>query len=140
MEVKVKKLKPEAKLPTYAHPGDVGMDLYAAEATTIPAHGRGVVPTGLAVAIPDGYVGLIWNKSSVSLKLGIMMMTVFIYAIYRGVTFLAMNNTTNEDYTFEVGQKAAQILIQPIVRVLITETVELDETSRGTGGFGSTGK
>lgn len=140
IDVRVKKLKLEAKLPTYAHPGDAGMDLYAAEATTISAHGRGVVSTGLAFAIPDGYVGLVWDKSGLALKAGITTMAGVLDAGYRGELQVVLHNTTDTDYTFAVGDKVAQLLVQPIVQGLIAEVSDLDDTSRGVGGFGSTGK
>lgn len=140
IDVRVKKLKPEAKLPTYAHPSDAGMDLYAAEATTILAHGRGVVPTGLAFAIPDGYVGLVWDKSGLALKAGITTMAGVLDAGYRGELRVVLHNTTDTDYTFEAGDKVAQLLVEPIVQGLIVEVSDLDDTSRGDGGFGSTGK
>lgn len=140
MEIKVKKLKPEAKLPTYAHPGDAGMDLYAAEETTIPAHGRATVSTGVAFAIPGGYVGLVWDKSGLAAKGGITTMAGVLDAGYRGELLVVVHNTTAEDYTFEAGQKVAQMLIQPIIQAQITEATELDDTSRGEGRFGSTGK
>lgn len=140
MIIKVKKLKSAAKLPTYAHPGDAGMDLYAAEATTIPAHGRGTAPTGLAFAIPDGYAGLVWDKSGLAVKVGITTIAGVIDSSYRGELLVAVYNTTDTDYAFAVGDKVAQLLVQPIVLGEIVETNNLDDTSRGVGGFGSTGK
>ena len=140
MELKVKKLNPNAKLPTYAHPGDAGMDLYAAEATTIPARGRGLVPTGIALAVPDGYVGLVWDKSSVPANYGVTKMSGVLDSGYRGEIKLVLYNTSDTDCTFEVGQKVAQLLIQPVIQPQIIEVEELDTTSRGAGGFGSTGK
>jgi dUTP pyrophosphatase len=99
-----------------------------------------MVPTGIAIAIPEGYVGLVWDKSSVPLKWGVTKMSGVLDAGYRGEILLVMHNTSDEDVAFEAGQKVAQLLIQPVVRGDIVEAAELDETSRGANGFGSTGK
>jgi dUTP pyrophosphatase len=140
MELHIKKLHPDAKLPTYAHPGDAGMDLYTYEDTHIPAHGRVLVPSGIAMAIPDGYVGLVWDKSGVSYKAGLKVIGGVADAGYRGQIFVGILNTTDEEYVFEKGDKVAQMLIQKVERPDIIEVNELDETSRGDRAFGSTGK
>lgn len=138
--LKIKKLKPEAKLPSYAHPGDAGLDLCAAEVALIPAHTRAEISTGLAFEIPDGYVGLVWDKSGLAFKKGLTTMSGVLDAGYRGELKLLVYNTTDQDYSFNVGEKVAQLLIQPIERPEIAEADSLSETSRGEGGFGSTGR
>lgn len=140
MQLKIKKLHPTAKLPTYAHPGDAGMDLYASVETVVPARGRVLVPTGLAMAIPNGYVGLLWDKSGISYKAGLKVIGGVADAGYRGEIFVGLLNTTDSEYTFAVGDKVAQMLVQPVVRPTLEEVAELGDTARGDGAFGSTGK
>jgi len=139
MELRIQKLHPEATIPAYAHEGDAGLDLCASKAVSIAPGVREQVSTGLAVAIPEGYVGLIWDKSGVSHKGGIKTLGGVVDAGYRGEVLVGIYNTSDAPYVFNVGDKVAQILIQPIVRPTITEVQMLDATTRGKGGFGSTG-
>lgn len=140
MEIKVKKLHKDAKLPTYAHHGDAGFDLYAIESVSIPVGARVLVGTGIAMEIPDGYVGLIWDKSGLSMVHGLKNLGGVIDAGYRGEIKAGVVNLSDEDYTITVGHKVAQMLIQKVERADIKEVAELSDTSRGHGGFGSTGK
>lgn len=140
MELKVKKLVPHAVLPKYAHEGDAGMDLFVAEALTLKPGERGQVKSGIVMAIPKGYVGLIWDKSGLSHKAGLRTLGGVIDAGYRGEIMIGIINLGDKDYTFEVGSKAAQMLIQKVESPEIVEASELDTTARGENGFGSTGK
>jgi len=140
MQIKIEKLHPDAKLPTYAHGTDAGMDLYACEETSIPAHGRVLVSTGLAMGIPGGYVGLVWDKSGISYKVGLKVIGGVVDAGYRGEIFVGIMNTTDEDYTFYKSDKVAQMLIQKVEHPELVQVDELDETPRGDGAFGSTGR
>lgn len=140
MQLKVKKISPGAKLPVYGHAGDAGMDLFAAEEVVL---GRGevkAVPTGIKMAIPEGYVGLIWDKSGVSLQ-GVHRLAGVVDAGYRGEVKVVMVNLGKKPYVFKQGQKVAQMLIQPVITVEVVDVGqdELENTSRGEGGFGSTG-
>jgi|SRR3989344_486539 len=139
MEIKVKKLNENAKLPTYAHEGDAGMDLYASETLTIGKGDIAAVPTGMAFEIPHGFVGLIWDKSGLALKQGLKMMGGVIDSGYRGETKVVVANLGKQDYIVEKHTKIAQMLIQPVVSGKIKEVTELTDTSRATGGFGSSG-
>ncbi|MEX0918832.1 MAG: dUTP diphosphatase [Candidatus Paceibacterota bacterium] len=140
MQIKIKKLHPEAKVPAYAHPGDAGLDLCTTEDIVVPAGGRANIPTGLALAIPDGYVGLVWDKSGLAFKSGLTSLSGVLDAGYRGELRLVLLNTTDTDYHFVAGDKVAQLLIQPIVRAEIEEVSDLPASRRGIGGFGSTGR
>lgn len=140
MEIKVKKIHPDAKLPTYAHHGDAGFDLYAIESVTVPAGERVLVSTGIAIEIPEGYVGLIWDKSGLSMNHGLKNLGGVIDAGYRGEIKAGFVNLSKQDYTITVGHKVAQMLIQKVERAEIKEVEELSDTTRGHGGFGSTGK
>lgn len=139
MRLPIKKLDPNATLPAFAHPTDAGLDLCALEAIVIPPHTRVQVRTGLAFAIPEGYVGLVWDKSGVSHKGGLKTLGGVIDAGYRGEVMVGLYNTSDQPYTFAAGNKVAQILIQKVEQPEIVEVDELDETTRGTGAFGSTG-
>lgn len=137
--IHIKKLISTAVVPSYAHAHDAGMDLYACENMVITAGMRGLVPTGMAMAIPAGYVGLIWDKSGMALKFGLKVMGGVIDSGYRGEIKVIVYNLSSADYHVEKGMKVAQMLIQSVVQMPIIEVEDLDSTTRGEGGFGSTG-
>lgn len=138
MELKVKRTHPDAKLPVYGHPGDAGLDLFAVADEVIPPGATRAVPTGLQVAIGPGHVGLVWDKSGLSLR-GVHRLAGVVDAGYRGEVKVVMINLGREPFAVAKGMKIAQLLIQPVVSVRVVEAGELDETPRGEGGFGSTG-
>lgn len=140
MILKVKKLDPEAILPSYAHPGDAGLDMYSNETVTIQPGKTVKLRSGIAMEIPDGYVGLLWDKSGLSINHKIKSLGGVIDSGYRGESLYGLINLGDEPYTIEKGHKVLQMLIQKVERVEVIETDELSDTSRGTGGFGSTGK
>ncbi len=139
MELQVQKLYESALLPTYAHDTDAGMDLYCGEAITIASGYRAQVKTGIALAIPQGYVGLIWDKSGLSHKCGLKVLGGVVDAEYRGEVLIGILNTSTEVYTFAQGDKVAQLLVQKVEHPTLVEVASLTETSRGSNGFGSTG-
>ncbi|MFH1867181.1 MAG: dUTP diphosphatase [Patescibacteria group bacterium] len=141
LTIKVKKIDPRAKLPSYAIPGDAGLDLFALEDFTVPA-GKYVsgIRTGVALAIPDDYVGLCWDKSGLAANHGIKVMAGVIDSGYRGELLLTLLNTSEQDYHFKAGDKVMQLLIQPIQQVEVVEADNLPSSERAQGGFGSTGK
>jgi dUTP pyrophosphatase len=116
------------------------MDLFAAEDVSLGAGEVKAVPTGIKMAIPEGYVGLIWDKSGISLQ-GVHRLAGVVDAGYRGEVKVVMVNLGKGPFVFKRGQKVAQMLIQPVqaVEVLDVGEGDLDETARGAGGFGSTG-
>lgn len=140
MKLQFKKLKPEAITPTYSYHGDAGFDLYAAEKVILAPGERGAIPTGIALEISEGYVGLIWDKSGIAIKSGLKTIGGVIDAGYRGEILIGIINFSKELFTFEVGQKVAQMLIQKIEVVSFLEVKELSETHRGEKGFGSSKK
>jgi dUTP pyrophosphatase len=97
------------------------------------------VPTGIRMAVPDGYVGLVWDKSGISLR-GVHRLAGVIDSGYRGEVRVVMVNLGNEAFVIEKGMKIAQLLVQPVTEMKVVETEELETTSRGEEGFGSTGK
>ena len=139
MELKVKKIDPEAKLPQYSHKGDAGLDLFSSVDCVLQKGEVMPVPTGVKVAIPKGNVGLIWDKSGISLK-GAHRLAGVIDSGYRGEVRVVMVNLGADPFVIEKGMKVAQLLIQPVAEVEVTEVEDLEETSRGENGFGSTGK
>lgn len=140
MEIKIKKLNEDAKMPTYAHHNDAGFDLCAVEGIVVPSGGRVLVGTGLAMEISDGYVGLVWDKSGLSNTHGLKTLGGVIDAGYRGEVKVGIINLSATDYKIGAGHKVAQMLIQKVEHVEIKEVAELSDATRGGGGFGSTGK
>lgn len=139
MQLKVKKLHKDAKLPTHGHPGDAGMDFYTLEDTIFLPGKQTRVPTGLAVEIPDGHVGLIWDKSSISFNFGLKVMGGVIDASYRGELIMNLLNVSPKEVRLEKGHKIASMIIQKFEHCDIIEVEELSETVRGAGREGSTG-
>lgn len=139
MTIKIKKLHEKAVLPQYTKENDAGMDFYASETMIIAPQQRVLVSTGIAMAIPTGYVGLVWDKSGIASKHGLKTMAGVIDAGYRGEVRILVHNLSSQSYTVEAGTKIAQMLIQPVEQREVVEVNELDETDRGEGGFGSTG-
>lgn len=140
MIIKLKKLNPEAKLPTYAHPGDAGMDFFALEETEIKPGEVARVKTGIALELPVGYVGLVWDKSGLASNHGLKTMAGVLDAGYRGELQIVITNLSGETYTIKKHDKVAQMLIQAVEAPELIEVDELSDSSRGEGGFGSTGK
>ena len=149
MELKVKALSPkigrEIPAPFYATPGAAAMELHACmdEAVIIPAGGRKLIPTGIAIALPSAdYVALIFARSGLGIKHGIAPANCVgvIDSDYRGEIMVGLHNSGDTDYTVHPGDRIAQLMITPVVQATVTMVDELDDTQRGAGGFGSTGK
>jgi dUTP pyrophosphatase len=140
MIIKVKKLHSEAKLPLYARSGDAGMDLFTPETVIVPKGKIAEIHTGISVEIPDGFVGLFWDKSGLSIKYGIKVLGGVLDSGYRGELIVGIINLGEEDYVFEKHHKIVQMLIQPVISAEIEEVPELSDSERGQGGLGSTGK
>lgn len=140
MQLRVHKVDSRATLPKYSHHDDAGMDLFALETTCIGSGERAVVRTGISVEIPNGCVGLIWDKSGVAVREDLKTLGGVIDAGYRGEILIGLLNASEKEYVFEAGHKVAQMLIQKIEHCDIIEAESLSKTVRGSGGFGSTGK
>jgi dUTP pyrophosphatase len=139
MKIKIKKLNPEAKLPSYAHPGDVGMDMYTLETKTVKPMEHARFSCGFALEFPIGYAAIVKDKSSIS-KAGLHTMGGVFDAGYRGEYNVHLVNFSDTAYTVEKGDKVGQLVILPVEIPELEEVNELSESSRGTGAFGSTGK
>ena len=149
MELKVKAVSPKIgdtiPAPFYATPGAAAMDLHACmdEAVIIPAGGRKLIPTGIAIALPSAdYVALIFARSGLGIKHGIAPANCVgvIDSDYRGEIMVGLQNSGDADYTVQPADRIAQLMITPVVQAQISMVEELDDTARGAGGFGSTGK
>lgn len=144
MNIPVKKLKENAILPTYGSAMAAGADLYACveEAVTIEPGKTAFIPTGLSMALPDGYVGLIYARSGLACKrdLAPANKVGVIDSDYRGEFIVALHNHGEKAQTIAHGERIAQLVIAPVVQGIFSETESLDATERGAGGFGSTGK
>ncbi|QOC92926.1 dUTP diphosphatase [Micromonospora craniellae] len=140
--VPVRRLDPELPLPAYSHPGDAGADLVAAADVELPPGGRALVPTGVAIALPDGYVGLVHPRSGLAARLGVTVLNApgTVDAGYRGEILV---NLINHDRAAPVkisrGDRIAQLVVQRVERAAFQPVAELPASGRGTGGHGSTG-
>ena len=144
MEIDIKRVSDTAKLPETGSKYAAGYDLFAdiAEAITIAPHETVMISTGVAVAIPEGYFGGVFARSGLSAKEGLRPAncTGVVDADYRGTVKVALHNDSITERIVEPQQKIAQLVIMPYLSVTFHEVDELDETQRGEGGFGSTGK
>jgi len=128
-------------LPGYARPGDAGLDLYAAETVTLAPGARALVPTGIALAIPPGFAGLVLPRSGLALRHGVTVLNTpgLIDAGYRGEIKALLINHGQEPVTLSRGDRIAQLVVQRVEHITLTPVSELAKSARGAGGFGSTG-
>jgi dUTP pyrophosphatase len=139
--LRVRRLDATVPLPGYAHAGDAGLDLHAAEDTTLGPGERTAVGTGLAVAVPDGWVGLVHPRSGLALRAGLTVVNApgTIDAGYRGELRVLLVNLGSEPVAVTRGDRIAQLVLQRVGHAEVVEVDDLDATARGEGGFGSTG-
>jgi dUTP pyrophosphatase len=144
LEISLKRLADGATIPTYAKPGDAGLDLVACEGLTLaPGGGRGLVPTGIAIAIPEGYAGFVQPRSGLALRHGVTCLNTpgLIDSGYRGeLKVLLVNTDPVEPFEVVPGERIAQLVIQRVEHVVLSEVDELEDSARGDGGFGHTGR
>jgi dUTP pyrophosphatase len=143
MELQVRLLSEQARVPTRAHEGDAGLDLRAAEGTTIGPGKRASVGTGIAIEIPSGYAGLVVPRSGIATKYGISLVNApgLIDSGYRGeIRVLLLNTDREQPFAVDPGDRIAQLVVTPVVAVEPVEALALSLSARGDGGFGSTGR
>ncbi len=143
LEVLIQRLDPELPMPSYAHPGDAGADLYAAEDAELLPGERAVIRTGVAIALPDGYVALVHPRSGLAARHGVTLVNApgTVDAGYRGEIRVTMINTdAKESFRLRRGDRLAQLVFQRVDRAAFREVESLPGSSRGAGGFGSTGR
>ena len=142
--VRIKKLKPNAAIPTYGSKYAAGADLYACidSAVSVQPGETHLIPTGLAMEIPEGYAGLIYARSGLASKKGLAPANKVgvIDSDYRGEVMVALHNHSKVDAEIEPNERIAQLVITPYIMGIFNEVDELSETERGAGGFGSTGR
>ena len=143
VQVLITRLDPSVPLPAYAQGGDAGADIVTRIDVTLQPGERALVPTGISIALPDGYVALVHPRSGLAIKHGVTMVNApgTVDAGYRGeLQCIMINHDPNEAITFHKGDRIAQLVIQKVERAEFIEVEELPGSGRGTGGFGSTGK
>lgn len=140
LKIKIVKIKDSAVIPSYAHPGDAAMDLYSSDDVVIARGERVKVPTGIRMEIPDEYVGLIWDKSGLSMNEGLKTLGGVVDSGYRGEVMVGIINLSEKDFEIKAGEKIAQMIVQKKEEVEVEEVKELEDSSRGEDGFGSTGR
>jgi dUTP pyrophosphatase len=140
LKIDCKLLSGTAQLPKYGRDGDAGLDLYANQNAVLDPNSRQLIKTGIVMAIPKGCVGLIWDRGGMAAKNGITTMAGVVDSNYRGEVGVVLLNTTSEPYVITAGDRIAQMLIQPVVNAVLEQVEELDETNRGAGAYGSSGK
>jgi dUTP pyrophosphatase len=141
MRIPLKRLDDGLPIPGHAHPGDGGVDLYAREPARLEAGQRAVVPTGIAVAIPDGFAGLVTPRSGLAARNGISVVNGpgLVDAGYRGEIQVVLVNLSTEVFVVERGDRIAQFVVIPVSVQEFVPVNELPDSARGSGGFGSTG-
>ncbi len=143
VEVLITRLDPDLPLPRYAKGGDAGADIVSRIDITLAPGERALVPTGIAIALPDGYVALVHPRSGLAIKHGVTMLNApgTVDAGYRGeLQIILINHDKSEPVSFKRGDRIAQLVIQKVERAEFIEVRDLPGSGRGTGGFGSTGR
>ncbi len=142
MTLKFKRIHPDAVLPAYAHPTDAGMDVRSVEDVIIPVGRYALVRTGLVALLPPGYEIQVRPRSGLALKFGVTVLNSpgTIDAGYRGEIGVILANFGSADFAIAKGDRIAQFVVAPVLQPTVAEAETIDETDRGSGGFGSTGK
>jgi dUTP pyrophosphatase len=143
VQVLITRLDPELPLPRYAKGGDAGADIVSRIDISLAPGERALVPTGIAIALPDGYVALVHPRSGLAIKHGVTMVNApgTVDAGYRGeLQIILINHDKSESVSFKRGDRIAQLVIQKVERAEFVEVQDLPGSGRGTGGFGSTGR
>ena len=138
MKLRIQRIA-DVEMPSYAHDGDAAFDLRSAEEHLLKPGHKAIVKTGLKMAIPEGHVGLIWDRSGLAAKNGVHVLAGVVDSGYRGEVGVVLKNLGDADVEITKNMRIAQMLIQPVVTTNIEESKELDNSKRGEGGFGSTG-
>jgi dUTP pyrophosphatase len=142
VEILVHQLDPDLELPEYAHPGDAGADLRSTEAFVLSPGERRLVPTGVAVAVPEGYAAFVHPRSGLAARHGVTIVNTpgTIDAGYRGeITVCLVNTDLHQPVSISRGDRIAQLVVQPVSRAAFVPVAQLPDSARGSGGYGSTG-
>ena len=141
VDVLVRRLDPDVPLPSYAHPGDAGLDLVTTVDAVLEPGERALLPTGIAIALPEGYAGFVHPRSGLALKHGVTVLNApgTIDCDYRGEVAVVLINHGRAPFEVTRGLRIAQMVVAPVSGVRLEEYLQLPETTRGVGGYGSTG-
>jgi dUTP pyrophosphatase len=140
VSVKFKKLSDDVTLPSYGRPGDAGLDVFSREDKTLVPGEQHIFKTGFALAVPPGFVSLIWDRSGMAAKNGVKTMAGVLDHTYRGEVGVVLMNLTQKPYEVKAGDRIAQMLIQPVHTAEIEVVDDLEESHRGAGAWGSSGR
>lgn len=138
--MKIKKLHPDAVIPTKGSPKSAGFDLYAVETVEIPRLSRKIIPTGISIQLPTTYYGRIAPRSGLAVKYGLDVLAGVVDEDYTGEVKVVLYNTASDVYVVQKGDKIAQLIVESYLNPVIEVVEELDETERGELGFGSSGR
>ena len=139
MKVRIQRIDKENEMVKYAHDGDAAFDLRSSEDLNLSAGGKIIVPTGIKMAIPEGFAGLIWDRSGLAANSSLHCLAGVVDSGYRGEVKVVLVNLSKHDMYIKKGMRIAQMVIQKIEHPVLEEVGSLDETKRNEGGFGSTG-
>lgn len=140
VKIKIKRLYKDAKLPTYVHPGDVGLDIYSIENAVLKSGERRAIKTGISIEFQPGYAIFVWDRSGLALREGITTLAGVFDPGFRGEYKILLLNTSKKSYKIHKGDKIAQLILQKVEKAKIIEAGNLSKTKRDNGGFGSTGR
>lgn len=138
--IKIKRLHDDVQVPVYKRPGDAGLDLFSREDWVLMPNEPHAFKVGFHIAIPEGYVGLLWDRSGLGVVHGIKVLGGVLDHTFRGEIAVGLVNTTKVPYEVKKGDRIVQLLIQPIATATVEVVDELDETVRGTNALGSSGR
>lgn len=139
MKIKIKRFDKEIELPKYSRKGDAALDIRSAESCIIEAGKRKAVKSGIAIELPEGYVGLVWDRGGIAAKHGVHTMAGVLDSNYRGELMIVLKNLSEDDFKIERGDRIAQLVIQQVVEADVEESDELSDSNRGDGRFCSSG-
>ena len=139
MKVRIQRIDKENEVVKYAHDGDAAFDLRSSENINLSAKGKVIVPTGIKMAIPEGFAGFIWDRSGLAANSSLHCLAGVVDSGYRGEVKVVLVNLSKHDMYIKKGMRIAQMVIQKIEHPVLEEVGSLDETKRNEGGFGSTG-
>jgi dUTP pyrophosphatase len=139
MKVRIQRIDKENEMVKYAHDGDAAFDLRSSEDLNLSAGGKIIVPTGIKMAIPEGFAGLIWDRSGLAANSSLHCLAGVVDSGYRGEVKVVLVNLSKHDMYIKKGMRIAQMIIQKVESPILEEVESLDDTKRNDGGFGSTG-
>ena len=139
INIKIKRIDKEIELPKYSREGDAALDIRSAETLVLKAGEKRDVKSGIAIELPEGQVGLVWDRGGMAAKHGIHTMAGVLDSNYRGELMIVLKNLSEDNFKIEKGDRIAQLVIQPVSEAVIEESEELSDTERGEGRFTSSG-